>query len=174
MIRPEARATLWRWREALAALPLLALGVRWALSTGLMPWLGGLTLALGLFLLFTGLQRARFRHGSGGAGVVETDERQLSYLSAHGGAALAFDTISAVMLIPGDPVQWQLSARTGERLTIPSDATGADQLFDAFAALPGFPTEQMLRLLAHPPEAAVTIWRRGPPPVDSAGNSAHP
>ena len=63
-IRPEARAALWRAREALAGLAIGLLGLSWALGPGgLLGWLGwGLILA-GVALIVIGLQRLPVSHG---------------------------------------------------------------------------------------------------------------
>ena len=46
---------------------------------------------------------------------------------------------------------------------IPVDAEGADELFDAFAALPGLKTERMLAQLRSRPDLPVLIWERTAP-----------
>jgi apolipoprotein N-acyltransferase len=61
-LRPEARAALWRWREVLVGVGLMAIGLWWALTTiGLLHWLGYVLLVLAAAILAAGLQRARFR-----------------------------------------------------------------------------------------------------------------
>ncbi len=71
LIRPEARAVVWRWREVLAGAGITALGANMLLTGfGLMHVLGWFVLVLGLAVLLTGLQRARVRPSGGGAGVV--------------------------------------------------------------------------------------------------------
>lgn len=174
MIRPEARATLSRYAEPLAALPLIALGIRGLTSFGLWRWLGAASLALGAFLLLTGLQRARFHRNQSGPGLVETDESQLTYFGPGGGQAMALDMIMVISLIPGPPRAWHLSTALGDTLTIPVDATGTDSLFDAFTSLPGFPTATMLHALNHPSADPITIWTRPKAVIDTTRFSPHP
>jgi hypothetical protein len=66
-VRPEARAALWRLREVLAAGALGALGLYWLTSRGLVAGLGAVCLLAAVALAVVGVQRARFRIGSGPA-----------------------------------------------------------------------------------------------------------
>ncbi|WP_238367997.1 hypothetical protein [Mesobacterium pallidum] len=166
-LRPEARAQLWRWREVLVALPVAVLGLNWVFARGIMPWIGGLLLAVAAALVLAGLQRVRFRRGAGGAGVVQVVEGQISYFGPLSGGAVALSELSRVTLDPsGRPLHWQLTQPGQPRLDIPVNAEGAEALFDAFQHLPGLRTERMLRLLEMPPEAPVTIWQRTSAQID--------
>lgn len=160
--RPEARALIWRWREALAALGVAALGLYWVLGPGgllgLVGWAMG-ALAVGLAVI--GLQRGRFRSGAGGPGVVVVDEGEITYLGPLTGGSVATPDLARLALDPtAKPPHWVLDQPGQAPLCIPVNATGADDLFDVFAALPGMKTERMLAELrsggAHP----VVIWER--------------
>ncbi|MEO0372922.1 MAG: hypothetical protein AAF231_15810, partial [Pseudomonadota bacterium] len=60
-IRPEARAALWRWREALAGASGLGFGLWWLFSgASLTRWIGGAVALAALALLVAGIQRGRF------------------------------------------------------------------------------------------------------------------
>ena len=159
-LRPEARATLWRWREVIAGGVTLAFGLWWAAS-GVSPvrWLALPILAAGSAIVWTGLQRQRFRRGGGGLGVVQIVERRLAYWGPLTGGMVDLDDLARLSLDPrGKPVHWVLTPHSGAVLHIPVDAEGGDALFDAFTALPGLPAERMLDLLAHPPDRPVTLW----------------
>jgi hypothetical protein len=54
---------------------------------------------------------------------------------------------------------WVLTQPGAHPLTIPTDATNADQLFDVFAALEGLQTERMLAHLEEKPQERVTVWQ---------------
>ena len=98
-IRPEAQAFLWRWRELLGALALLLLGLRWAIwGIGLMQITGWACVALALVLGVVGAQRMRFRLGSGGPGVVQVTEGQISYFGPLTGGAVARSEIETLRL----------------------------------------------------------------------------
>ncbi len=163
-IRPEARAALMRWREAVAGGVVLALGLWWALtSLGLIRWAGGVALVLiGAALTWAGVQRARFRGGHGGGlGVVHVDERQVTYLAPVGGGGFAsLDALVQVEVAPdlaGLPV-WRFTS-PGEVLTIPLNAEGTDALFEALAALPGVDMQAAIRATAGKPDKPVVIWQ---------------
>lgn len=162
LIRPEARATLWRWREVLAGTALLGLGLWWGGGTsGILPWIGGIVGLAGAALVLAGLQRARFRTGSGGPGVVQVDEGRIAYFGPLTGGAVALSEIAAVTLDQsGRPGHWVLSQPGQPDLHVPLNAEGAEALFDAFAALPGFRTERMLSALRQRGPQAVPLWRR--------------
>lgn len=162
MIRPEVIAALKRWHEALAGLAVVLLGLYWAFFTGggLLHWIGYGVLVLGLALTVTGLQRGRFRSGDGGPGVVQVVERRISYFGPLSGGVVDLDTLQALSLdTVSDPPCWLLLAPERKLLAIPLTAAGADQLFDAFATLPGLRTEQMLRRMEERTRGSVVIWR---------------
>ena len=163
-IRPEAKAALWRWREVLAAVGVAALGVSWiGLPGGLLGWIGWLLVIVAVALAVVGVQRARFRTGAGGPGVVTVDEGEITYLGPLTGGVVAAREIERLALDPtARPAHWILEQPGQPSLHIPVNAEGAEALFDVFASLPGLRTEQMLSQLnggsAHP----VVIWERSP------------
>jgi hypothetical protein len=161
-IRPEARATLHRFREALTGAAILLLGLWWLLgTTGLLPYIGGALAIAGAALTLAGLQRARFRGGAGGPGVVTVDEGQIAYFGPLTGGAVALSEITALSLDPtAKPPHWVLSQPGQPDLFIPLTAEGADTLFDVFASLPGIRTERMLAQMRAPATAPVTVWQR--------------
>lgn len=161
-VRPEARRALWRWREAIIAVAVLLLGAYWAFGTGqLLHWVGYLVLLLGFVLLFTGIQRARFRAGRGGPGVVQVDEGAVAYFGPLSGGVVALREMSSLSLDPtGTPPHWILSQPGQADIYVPLNAEGADALFDAFASLPGIRTEFMLAQMRRAGNQKVVIWRR--------------
>ncbi len=165
MIRPEIRAGIVRWREALAGVAVLALGLWWAATgRGLLAWLG-LALALGgVALALAGWQRGRFRTGGGGPGVVQVDEGRLTYYGPLSGGTVAIREIEAVAIDPsGHPPHWVLDAGD-ERLEIPLTAANAEALFDVFARLPEIDIARVLEAVDRPPAAPATLWRSADAP----------
>lgn len=160
LLRPELRETLRRGREALAGLCVVLFALWWGTGTfGLTRWLA---VALGLFgaaLVWTGVQRWRFVRGGGGPGVVEVDERRLTYWGPLSGGTVDLDDLLRLDLHPGGrPVHWLLTPRSGEALAVPVDAQGAEALLDLFTALPGLRIEALLAALARREGPAVTLW----------------
>ena len=160
-IRPEARAGLWRWREALVGIGVLVLGLWWANGFGILKWLGFGLIALGVVVVFAGFQRARFRGGQGGPGVVQVDEGEVTYFGPLSGGSVAMRDLSRLELDGASrPPVWVLTQPGLAQVHIPINAAGADLLFDAFATLPGLKTEAMLNHLQNTPDATVLIWQK--------------
>jgi hypothetical protein len=163
-LRPQAVAELQRWREALAGGAVAALGLYWATGLGLIRWTGVALLVLGALLIWSGIQRARFRAGHGGLGVVQVDERQIAYLSPLGGGFVSVDALIRVEIGPdrsGFPV-WRFH-EVDSCLTIPASAEGTGDLYEALAALPGVDMQAAIRASAGRPDKAIVIWRKSIP-----------
>lgn len=162
-IRPEAQAVFLRWREALIGILVVALGLYWTTGTGLLQWVGGVVAIGGAILTFTGLQRARFRVGNGGVGVVTVDEGEISYFGPFNGGTVSIRELNMLSLDPtSTPPVWVLSQPGQADLYIPVNAEGTDQLFDAFAALSGIRTDHLLTALNKGADDVVVIWAKRP------------
>lgn len=163
-IRPDARAALWRWREVLTGAGLACLGLWWTLGlSGILHWLGYAVLMVAGAMTIMGVQRARFRHGGGGPGVVRVDEGQVAYFGPLTGGVVAIRDLDSLTLDPsGHPAHWVLSQSGAPDLHIPVNAEGAEALFDAFAALPGLRTEHMLAQMQRLPAFPTVIWQKAP------------
>jgi len=163
-IRPEARENLKRWREAIIGGAVTLLGLYWlATSFGLLRWLSVAITIFGLAYCWAGIQRARFRGGHGGLGVVQLDERQITYLAPVGGGFISLDALSRVEIGPdraGLPV-WRFRA-FGEELVIPTSAEGTEVLFDALAALRDIDMQAAIRASSARPDKPVVIWKKPP------------
>lgn len=165
MIRAEARRLLWQWREVAAAACIAALGFFWAVAaTGpVLAVIGWTLVAAGGLLAAAGVQRARFRVGSDGPGVVQIVEKRISYFGPLDGGVVDLESLSSVVLDPsGKPPHWVLRVPGQAPLSIPLTARGAEGLFDAFASLPGIRTEHMLKQMKAGSRIPVVIWRAGP------------
>ncbi|MFN3954518.1 MAG: hypothetical protein ACK4LQ_08700 [Pararhodobacter sp.] len=162
LIRREALARLHAWREPLAGLALLALGL-WLLARPgyVLPGLGAALCLAGLGYGIVMIRRARFLARDNAPGVVQVVEGEISYLGPHEGGFMALDEITWLAL-SGDGRDWLITAESGRQLVIPRGARGAEALFDAFATLDGLDVAQLLRQIAAPPGATPRpIWRRG-------------
>ncbi len=174
MIRPEAAAALRRWREVLVGLAALLLGLYWAFLTGggLLHWVGYVVAFGGAALILAGLQRARFRQGGGGPGIVQVIEGRISYFGPLSGGIIDLEDLRQLTLDQtARPAHWMLHAPGQPPLAIPTNAEGADQLFDAFATLPGIRTEHMLRQMHAEAGHVVVIWQS--PDTQSATRRLH-
>ena len=165
-LRPEAKAQLWRFRDALAGAGVALLGLYWALTRfGILGWIGWGMVALGAIWAVAGLQRALFRQDGDGPGVVQIRERRLAYLGPLDGGVMDVADLARLEIDPtSHPApSWILTADDGSRLAIPVNAAGADDLFDVFAALPNIRTATVLDVLSRTPDARVTVWQRVSP-----------
>ena len=162
MIRPELIVLARRWRESLTGTGLAALGL-WAgvAATGLLSVLGWIALAAGLALAAAGIQRARFRDGTGeGPGGVTGTEGQIAYFGPLDGGVVAMVLLSELSFDPrSSPPVWVLRHGGGAPVHIPVTATGAEALFDAFEQLPGLDMQRLLALREHPGDTPVSLWR---------------
>ena len=164
-LRPEARASLWRWREVILGLAVICFGLWWVWGGfGIVRGIGFAIVIAGAALVVAGIQRGRFRQTGAGPGVVQVTERRLSYFGPLTGGTVDIDDIIRLELDPqAHPApHWIVTSRGGHRLEIPVNAKGADALFDLFGALPNLQTETMLAVLSRTPDARVVIWEKTP------------
>lgn len=160
-VRPEAQKVVRQWREVLIGAAVLTLGLYWASGFGLLKWIGAVVAIAGGAMIVAGIQRARFRGKLGGPGLVQVDEREITYYGPLDGGAVAIDEMTGLSLdARSDPPVWVLRQPSVPPLHIPVNAEGTDALFDAFAALPGIRTEHMLAQLKAKPDHPVVIWSK--------------
>lgn len=160
-VRPELKQRIWRWREVLVGMFVASCGMLWAVTqNGILAALGTSLAIVGAVVVFAGFQRTRFRVGSGGPGVVQITERQVTYYGPFDGGAVSIDALGSVELDPSarpHPV-WILSEIGGMTLHIPTHAENAEALFDVFSTLEGIRTENMLAQLRSNPGKRVRVW----------------
>ncbi len=161
-VRSGARAVLRRWGGLAGAVAVVLAGAYLALAGyGIYRYVGGAAVLAGALAAWAAWQRMRFRSGGGGAGVVRVREGLVAYYGPLTGGAVALSEITLLELDPtGHPAHWALWQPGQPVLRIPTDAEGADALFDVFASLPGIDTERMLAELRRAPDTPVTIWRK--------------
>lgn len=163
MIRPELLARILRWREAAIGGGAAFLGLYWAFfDGGLMRWVGVAFVLGGIAILREGLARGRRPRDGGGPGLVDVNERQIAYLSGHGGGAVSLEALDRVMVdVPqAGTARWVIEGSDGTRLEIPLNAEGAAQVFDAVAALPGVTHEQTLAATRTTTPGSRTLWQK--------------
>ncbi len=161
-IRPDAHATLMRWRECIIGVLVFAVGLWWTFGLGgLLTWIGALDMLAGAALVFIGIQRGRFRTGAGGPGLVQVDEGRITYFGPLSGGSADLSDITRIDVdTTGKPAHWRVVQPGQPPLSIPVTAEGSETLFDAFAALPGLATGAMVAKLNAPGRGVATVWRR--------------
>ena len=149
MIRPEARALLDRWSEPAMGAMVLAMGL-WVATRGgwLLAAVGSAVAALGAAWLILGLRRMRFQGADDAPGLVELDEGRITYLGPRMGGSISLPDLAEIRLLTlrGRRV-WRLKQGDGQALLVPLDAAGAAALFDAFSALPGLSSADLVTAL---------------------------
>ena len=166
LVRPEIRAFLSRWAEALAASAVTLAGIWIALRGGwFFAGIGALVLLTGLSLLLGAWRRRPFRRPVAAPGVVEVVEGAIRYYGATdlGGEIALRELVEIWLLRVAGRAHWRLRSAGAEALLIPVDAAGAEALADAFTALPGLDMGQVSAALAHAadrPDAMRVVWRR--------------
>jgi hypothetical protein len=166
-VRSEVRQVLGRWVEpaalGLALLLALRLGwLGWARGAWILLAIGAvLALALG-GLLYLAILRARLARRLLGVGLVEVDERQITYLAPTLGGSLDLDELRRVALSTGKSgaQNWVLYAPDRVPLVIPLGAEGADELPDAFAALPGLSLSALHKVVQARQVGMVSLWEK--------------
>lgn len=157
MIRPEVKTLLYRWREVFFAIGAAGIGIYWGLTTfGILAWLGWAVAGFGGAMAIVGWQKIRFASSELGPGVVTLDERRIIYMGPKEGGVADLDLVVQLELTVASI--WRLVNRDGNVLEIPANAQGADALFDVFAALPGAKTSDILKIMAMPRRATMTVW----------------
>lgn len=166
IIRKDVLVFFQRYSDALVGACVSFFGVNWALSAvGFMSMLGIAMTVAGALLTFAGIQRARFRCGDSGPGVVTIDEGQVTYFGPLDGGTVHIDELTQIDLAPSETIkgtyEWLLLARSSaEPLRIPANAVGADALFDVFTRLEGVRTNKLLSQINQKIANQIVIWRR--------------
>jgi len=161
-LRPEAARALSRWREVLIALAVVALGTWIAFRPGpIVQGFGYVLIAVGAFGLIPALRRARFQGDGQGPGVVKIDEGRILFMGPVTGGTVAIRELTSLSLRRDETGQavWVL-VEPGALLTIPTNAQGADALFDAFTALPGLSAQRLLAVLSRDTAGTDRVWVR--------------
>ncbi|MBV1904280.1 MAG: hypothetical protein KUG58_11675 [Marinosulfonomonas sp.] len=161
-IRAEAKEHIWRFRDALIGGCVSLVGLYMAVqSIGFFSIVGTSLAIAGALLVFAGIQRGRFRAGKDGAGIVHVDEGQVTYFGPLEGGSVVVADLEQVDLDPGTETspEWVLHDQSARPLRIPTNAEGAETLFDVFASLEGVRLEPMLAKLNNNLNECVVIWQ---------------
>lgn len=166
-LRPEAVMFLRRWREVGVA-GAVALAGLWGAFTqdGILFFLSLLGLPVGGALLWEGIHRARLPQLWFGPGLVELDERLITYFGPHGGRSVSVDALTRVEIVTSDlgpfegDVLWLLHSDEGPPLEIPANASGARAIQDALLALPSVDHRRVVQAMGAFEPRVFVIWQR--------------
>lgn len=161
-VRPEAQRVLHQWRDAIIGGVAVAIGAYWSFSTGpILRWVAVLMIVGGGAVLWNGIRRARLPRAGGGAGVVQVDERQITYLAAEQGGIISIDDLIRVEIhANGKGFDWLFQTAGMALLRIPGNAEGADSLYDALAALSGANIDLVTEANTSNQRDIFLIWQR--------------
>jgi hypothetical protein len=162
MIRPEITQGLRRFAEPLSYGVLILFGLYLFQKPGtVLPGIGVILCLVGAALGFASVRRVLSKSVTDGQGegVVEIDERRVTYLAPVGGGTVSLDELREVLLGNAPKRHWMLTDSTGARVIIPVNAVGADRLLDAILNLPDVNEDATLAALRNKSNADNVIWQ---------------
>ena len=161
-VRPEAISYFQNYRGFILSAMIVIAGVYiLASSFGTTRIAGGVILIIGLLVGHDAYRRFKFPNGRGGRGVLEVDERRVSYLFGGIETSISMDSLDRIELhrsVKG-LVTWVFYGPDG-MLSVPGDAEGTDGLFDALVALPGINYSQAEAAMQGTDPDIFLIWQR--------------
>ena len=161
-VRPEAISYFQNYRGFILSAMIVIAGVYiLASSFGTTRIAGGVILIIGLLVGHDAYRRFKFPDGRGGRGVLEVDERRVSYLFGGIETSISMDSLDRIELhrsVKG-LVTWIFYGPDG-MLSVPGDAEGTDALFDALVALPGINYSQAEAAMQGTDPDIFLIWQR--------------
>jgi hypothetical protein len=167
IFRTTATATLARWAEPLVLLAALGFSLRlvwlgWQRNAWILLVIGAVLATALASLVYLAILRVRLARAIESAGLVEVDERQITYLAPRLGGRMDLDDIDRIALSGGHTggQSWILYQSQAAPLIIPLGAQGADTLPDAFAALPGLGLPALHRAVLARRPGLTTIWEK--------------
>lgn len=166
-VRPEVAAFWRRWRLVVLGAALIGFGLSYGLAnTGLLRVVGLGIAAVGAAWAWDSLRRVRFPEAGGGPGVVDLVERRLRYFGPEWGGAVSLDELSRVRILTTldgpmtSDMFWEFTDLEGQRLSIPSDAEGAEVIFDALTSLQGVDYDAVTRASGCTSQQSFVVWSR--------------
>ena len=161
-VRPEAISYFQNYRGFILSAMIVIAGVYiLASSFGTTRIAGGIILIIGLLVGHDAYRRFKFPNGRGGRGVLEVDERRVSYLFGGIETSISMDSLDRIELhrsVKG-LVTWVFYGPDGI-LSVPGDAEGTDGLFDALVALPSINYSQAEAAMQGTDPDIFLIWQR--------------
>jgi hypothetical protein len=169
--RPAVSRFLVKWSEPLIMAVVLFLGL-WmyfrahSAANATLLVVASIVIVAALALLFVAIRRVRLHTEKRGFGVVEVEERNITYYGPDTGGQVSLDDLVSIEVVTAraagfvDVTYWQLTDRWGSVLIIPAGAEGSDAMVDSFAALPGLKYDLIITAMAAADDAVFTIWKK--------------
>jgi hypothetical protein len=155
------------YAEVFAGAIIAVIGVYNILRPGwVLQALGAVCILAGCAIAFTAFRRARFPTAQDGPGVVEVDERQISYFSAYAGGSVSIEALARIRIETndagpwGEDMYWIFEEDGGNSLQIPASASNIELLFDAFAALDGVNYDAVTNATRATENGEFLIWSK--------------
>ncbi len=162
---------LRKWSEALVMAAVLLVAI-WlylradATANAALLVIASILIGASIALLFLAIRRVRLHSEKQGFGMVEVQERKITYFGPDTGGAVSIDDLSKVEIVSThatgyvDVTYWQLTDRWGNILIIPAGAEGSDAMVDSFSALSGVKYDLIIAAMAATDDALFTIWKK--------------
>ncbi len=170
-LRPEVRRTLNKWSEPLVMGAILVAGFWLYLRAEATANVSLVVIAFVVIgaagaMLVLALRRVRLRGDLRAAGVVEVQERKITYYGPDDGGVVSLNDLRRIDIVSThslpfvDNLTWRLSDQEGFALNIPVGATGTDIMIDNFSVLDGVNYELIVKALSATDDAVFTIWKK--------------
>ena len=165
-VRDDAAATLRKYQEVLLGIVLILIGF-WILVSfhGFLRWLSVPLVVLGSVSTWNAWRRTRMKAANNGPGVVEIDERRLSYFGPFGGQSISLNDVTRIQIETtelgpfADDMFWLFY--TGSELArVPSSAQGADAILDALSSFKGADYDAVIRASSSTKRDKFLIWQK--------------
>lgn len=170
-LRPEVRLLLQKWSEPLVMAAVLLVGVLLylrgnATANAVLVVIAFVVIAAAGAMLILALRRVRLRGDLHAAGVVEVQERKITYFGPDDGGVVSLDELRRIDIVSArslpfvDNLTWRLSDNEGAALNIPVGAQGTDIMIDNFSVLNGVNYDLIVKAMAAKDDAVFTIWKK--------------
>lgn len=166
-VRPEVLAGLKRWRGVIEAAVFLVPGL-WMMLVmfGLLRFIGAAVFLFGVALLIPGLRRARFNPKAGDRGVLEVNERQVTWFTADGGDVFSLEDVVRIEIETNDrgpfedDMLWYFTLSDGRRPEVIGAAAEGDTIFDLLATFDNVNFENVIKASSSTICDRFLIWQK--------------
>ena len=168
-VRKELSDVIVKWREPLIMFVLSLVPVFYLLRTQPAVWFQiviGL-LALGLLMFAIAAARRVLLQDRGlGQGYLEVSERKISFTSSDSRGVVDVDALAAIDLSTDlrdghqNEHYWILTSAASQRLIVPGNAHGIEELISVLTSLPNIDLNAAIRFRVSGEKGVFKVWRR--------------